>query len=181
MIDREKLAQNLKAARDGKKQKEIAEQAKIAPQTLSAYETAKRLPTLEDLVSLANVLDCSVDELLGRDITVACSRKELTMGDLMRLIDSLYWRDSIRFDEVKYSTFDYTIDIPAIGFTNNDLAAFIDAYQKMRELKENKILDNELFNQWLEGQIAKKDSVVLYPLESIFVSDFEELDGDLPF
>lgn len=48
-------------------QRELAASLKIAPNTLSQYENAKREPDLRTLELIADVLDVSVDQLLGRD------------------------------------------------------------------------------------------------------------------
>lgn len=62
---------NIKAIRKkrGLKQIEIAKKLNIAQSAVAAWETGKAFPKAETLIALADVLDCSVDELLGRDKT----------------------------------------------------------------------------------------------------------------
>jgi len=74
--------------RSARKQKglTIAELAKllgVAPITVSRYETNKREPDIETLKKLSDILDVSVDYLLGKeDVKIATS---LSYGDLSDL------------------------------------------------------------------------------------------------
>lgn len=65
---REEFAANLKKARLARKmtQKELASLLDIATPSLSQYENAIIEPTIKNLVRLANALNISTDELLGR-------------------------------------------------------------------------------------------------------------------
>lgn len=51
----------------GMTQAELAEKLGLAPNTLSQYETGKREPDMDTLSRLADALEVSVDELLGRE------------------------------------------------------------------------------------------------------------------
>ena len=59
------FAKNLKCERESKNltQKEIADQLNIKTQSYQAYEAGVSLPTAENLIKLALVLDISIDEL----------------------------------------------------------------------------------------------------------------------
>ncbi len=50
----------------GLTQAELGLKAGIAPGAISHFETGQRAPSLESLVKLADALECSVDQLLGR-------------------------------------------------------------------------------------------------------------------
>lgn len=50
----------------GLSQEELGKILKVAKSTISQYELGKRNPDPETLDNLANILDCSVDYLLGR-------------------------------------------------------------------------------------------------------------------
>ena len=58
---------NLKEIRlkRGMKLCELAEAIGLSSQAVYYYETGAREPNLETLRKLANVLDCSIDELIG--------------------------------------------------------------------------------------------------------------------
>lgn len=68
MININILAERIKERRQAKglKQKEIAEKLNISRETISAYETGRAQPTPQILLELANILETSVDYLLGR-------------------------------------------------------------------------------------------------------------------
>ena len=61
------LAKKLRDMRlkSGLSQKEIAEQIGVSPSVVSAYELGERTPSVEVLMSLAALYNCSSDYLLG--------------------------------------------------------------------------------------------------------------------
>ena len=48
-------------------QKEIAKKINLTQQTYSDYETGRTNPDIETLIKIANILECSVDYLIGRE------------------------------------------------------------------------------------------------------------------
>lgn len=67
----EKFGENLRHLREQNKltQKALAQKLHIKRSTLSKYETGDREPGLKTLVKIADVLEVSVDKLLGRNPT----------------------------------------------------------------------------------------------------------------
>ena len=63
-----KLNEILKLERENYKltQTELGDKVGVSKQTISAYERGDKLPTVQTLSILADVLDCSTDYLLGR-------------------------------------------------------------------------------------------------------------------
>ncbi len=53
----------------GMLQYELAARMGVKAASVSAWENDQSYPTAENLLKLAVILDCSVDELLGRDRT----------------------------------------------------------------------------------------------------------------
>ena len=51
----------------GLKQYELAARMGLKQASVSAWENGQAYPTAENLLKLAVILDCSVDELLGRE------------------------------------------------------------------------------------------------------------------
>lgn len=64
------LPEKLKKLRStfGLSQREVASCLKMSPSIISSYETGERTPSVEVLISLATLYQCSTDYLLGRDI-----------------------------------------------------------------------------------------------------------------
>lgn len=62
----EKLADNLRDARSAKgmTQQQLAQQIGVTPTCISMYENAKRMPNLEMISMMSNVLDVSLDDLI---------------------------------------------------------------------------------------------------------------------
>ena len=48
-------------------QKDLAKQINLTQQTYSDYETGRTNPDVETLIKIANILECSVDYLIGRE------------------------------------------------------------------------------------------------------------------
>lgn len=49
-------------------QEELANQINVTKQMISQIESGIKLPSLNIAIETANVFDCSLDELVGRDI-----------------------------------------------------------------------------------------------------------------
>lgn len=52
----------------GLSQREVAHRLTLSPSIISSYETGERTPSVEVLVGLATLYQCSTDYLLGRDM-----------------------------------------------------------------------------------------------------------------
>lgn len=50
----------------GLRQYELAERMGVKQASVSAWESGQAMPSAANLLKLADVLDCTVDELLGR-------------------------------------------------------------------------------------------------------------------
>lgn len=50
----------------GLRQYELAERMGVKQASVSAWESGQAMPSAANLVKLADILDCSVDEILGR-------------------------------------------------------------------------------------------------------------------
>ena len=63
------LGENMKRRRKmlGLSQKEIAQQLSVHRTTYTRYENGRLEPSLDTLCQIADLLDCSVDMLLGRN------------------------------------------------------------------------------------------------------------------
>ena len=54
----------------GLSQKELSEKLNLKQNTISSYESSSIQPSLENLIKIADILDVSVDTLLGRDANI---------------------------------------------------------------------------------------------------------------
>ncbi len=53
----------------GYSQKQIADKLDLSPSIVSGYETGERTPSLEALLAISYIYNCSVDFLLGKEKT----------------------------------------------------------------------------------------------------------------
>ncbi len=52
--------------RKGWTQTELAERLEASQRTITAYETGRKTPSVQKLIVLAQIFDCTLDELVGR-------------------------------------------------------------------------------------------------------------------
>lgn len=73
----EKFGERLAALRKqrGMSQEELAKKLQLTRQTISKWETGASAPDLESLVRLAELLNVSVDDMLGRETRSAAKKK----------------------------------------------------------------------------------------------------------
>ena len=59
----------IKAMRDrmGMSQRDLAARLGLSPGAVALWELGRNNPTMENLLALADVLDCTLDELFGRE------------------------------------------------------------------------------------------------------------------
>lgn len=55
----------------GMLQYELANRMGVKQASVSAWESGKAMPSAENLIKLADILECTVDALLGRDTASA--------------------------------------------------------------------------------------------------------------
>ena len=65
-MDQKAIGKRIKSAREkkGLTQEQLAEQVNLSPMHISVIERGNKLPRLETLINIANVLDVSADILL---------------------------------------------------------------------------------------------------------------------
>lgn len=65
-MDQKAIGKRIKSAREkkGLTQEQLAEQVNLSPMHISVIERGSKLPRLETLINIANVLDVSADTLL---------------------------------------------------------------------------------------------------------------------
>lgn len=74
-------------------QKEVANAVGVNPSVISNYENGERTPSVEVLVKLASLFQCSVDFLLG--IEKSCNLIDVSMLDEEQRIRLQYFLSSI--------------------------------------------------------------------------------------
>ena len=71
-------------------QRQLAQKLQVSPSIVSGYETGDRTPSLENLLALAKLYNCSTDYLLGMnadDPSIAIDTEGLTIQQITVLQD----------------------------------------------------------------------------------------------
>ena len=196
------FAKRMKEAREkcNFKQNALALKVGITPQTISAYEKAEtdgkgKNPTLENAVAIADELGVSLDWLCGRELSGGWAKPKRTLGDIAR--DLVFLEKSIANIYLGTSTLagqrttydgntgypspeDDEEQFPSIVFTNTKLCIFINDWKKIKNLYDNNIIDDELYNLWLDRHLSLLDNVPAPP-KSIDFTEIDTEDDELPF
>lgn len=71
--------------KNGYSQKQLANRLGVSPALISAYETGSRLPSYDNLLSLANIYHVSTDFLLGRNSNTYLDTSGLSVEEVKAL------------------------------------------------------------------------------------------------
>lgn len=121
--------------------KEFADILNIPYNTYTAYENQKREPKLEMLIKIADLLNISLDDLVGRTPTNEDEQLKITINKLLKQNNEkeLYKFDHLEIDKIQNNFFDYYIVLKEIS-KNNIIFQFInDVSNQKYELTINKI------------------------------------------
>lgn len=180
------FAKNLKKFRENQNltQDKLAKSIGVSAQTISAYEKGGgekgKNPTLEKVIDIADTLGISLDALCGRDFKGSSEAK--TLGDIARLLCEMKRWYTVTFSEQqvlrKEKGFEEYYDTtPVIFFDTGPLRGFLKDYTKLWQLREEKTIDDTMFNDWIDMKIRSLDGI------SVSSQGFYEIeeDGELPF
>ena len=94
-MDQKAIGKRIKSAREkkGLTQEQLAEQVNLSPMHISVIERGNKLPRLETLINIANVLDVSADILLQ---AVVNNQIKLHTSEASNLIAQLSREDQRR-------------------------------------------------------------------------------------
>ena len=94
-MDQKAIGKRIKSAREkkGLTQEQLAEQVNLSPMHISVIERGNKLPRLETLIKIANVLDVSADTLLQ---DVVNNQIKLRTSEASNLIAQLSRKDQRR-------------------------------------------------------------------------------------
>lgn len=140
--------ENLKHYREKagyKSAKEFANTLGIPPNTYVGYEVRGREPKFDTLCKIADLLEVSTDDLLGRTTNILGNNEDeqlkITINKLLKQNNEkeLYKFDHLEIDKIQSNFFDYYIVLKEIS-KNNIIFQFInDVSNQKYELTINKI------------------------------------------
>ena len=181
------FAKRLKEIREkrGLKQVELARILNVSPQTVSAYEKAEiatkagKNPTLESAIDIAKRLGVSLDWLCGIENQESI-RNNKTYGDALRDLILISKMSGNYFDTNRFYLHEDSkeyCEYPSLVIGNETLEKFISKWKKVKELLDNKTIDEDLFQPWLDKQLACLDGKLVFDE----ISMFDDPEGTLPF
>lgn len=165
MGDMAVFAERLKEAREtkGLKQKELAEKIGVTPQTISAYEKTGKAPTMDNAISIAKILDVSLDWLCGIDQDVKKQNGTTTLGDAARFLHEMSsWITVSVYDDCISSSNKCRPDCPGVIFDLDDeLANFISDSLKMKKLLKDGTFTKEFYDRWVADRFRSLDEITI--------------------
>lgn len=163
MNGRETFATRLKEVRwqTGKNQKEFADMVQSTAATISAYENATKNPSLEIVTNIAKKCNVSIDWLCGLSDTMELNHKSIrTLADIIRICG-------------KYSNPHIALNEVAENFSRK-IEAFDEESEHMRSLIRDGMIDQELYDLWLEKTLNKYDMPITMGYDETVYNPFEE-------
>lgn len=140
MDDKQVFAQNLKALREKMEisQRTMAKKLGVKQAAVSAYECGIHMPTVENLIKIADFFDVSADKLLGREW-------RLVKVDVLSVAKTLLDQYSFKWDD----------DCSVFWTESQKVAAIISEYNHLRDLVNGGQLGADVLELWLEDKRKK--------------------------
>lgn len=161
----------------GLTQKDFAEFINVSTVSVSSYETGAKTPSLDMIINIARKCKVSIDWLCGLSNTKSVDMSIENYKDIIRLLLNL---ENAKIDgfSCKTSIDSYGLDICEVEFFDHTIFDFCSEWQKMSEMHKKNIVDDELYDLWIEKTMKKYDK----PIErSDFMNIPDGLDEELPF
>lgn len=159
------FSKKLKQCRSDKHltQRQVAEMSGLTPATISAYEKGVKNPSFESAVLLANTLDVSLDWLCGKESVLS---EPQTYADAIAYLVNLanyidFFVDTV---QIQSDSFSDIYKYFCLAFKDCTLNPFFEGLRRMKQLLDDKIIDKDIFDSWIEGQQKKYKA---YPLKNI--------------
>jgi transcriptional regulator with XRE-family HTH domain len=159
MVD---FSERLKQFRGGlaMNQKEFAAHIGISAATLSAYETGAKNPSISVLKALTEKYDTSIDWLCGLSEHKNLRGNFEKYSDIIRALLMLETQAvEIHVNATEFREYDDSCPQRCgfMRFHDARLATFFEEWARMREIHGQGLIDDEVYNLWIEKTIKKYD------------------------
>lgn len=151
----------------GLTQKEFAELINVSTVSVSSYETEAKTPSLDMVISISRKCNVSIDWLCGLSDKKNLNDECCTYYDAINFLVKLC---STKYEETKANLLtpniskDNLIEYEYINFAttcDDVIVPFFKNWKKMYNLLEEKVINSDIYNQWLEGELSKyKDHAI---------------------
>lgn len=137
-------------------QKALALRCGMSENTLSSYARGEKFPSLMNLVKMADVLQVSIDYLLGRAGYYKDGYEQMTLGKLARQIIVLVEVSRLRL-ETTAETSTLICKFPLV----NDFLIKYQEYKKMLDDSNGNPAIKDMFDSWKAMQLNSLDDELL--------------------
>ncbi len=140
-------------------QAQFVEGLGITSAALSAYEKNSKNPSISVAKRIAEKYHISLDWLCGLSNKRNIEDRIETYGDIIRLLFKLEENIDINvsFELVK-TALDPIFPSASISFGNFKIQEFIKDWEKMKDLHDKSIIDDDVYNLWMEKTLKEYDS-----------------------
>lgn len=133
-------------------QKEFCKKIGVTQATLSAYETGKKQPNTDTLLTIASACNCSVDWLLG--LSDRPFNEIETVSDVLRLLIQLQQCVSVTLTVGESQT-------AMLSINDESIAEFAAEWVKMEGLLDQKLIAQDLFDFWIEKKLQNTNLPII--------------------
>ena len=166
MDSSEILAKRIKEKRFEYKmtQAELAKSAKVTTATISGYEKGVKMPSVENIIKIADVFNVSIDWLCGHEvINTGAEEKERSVNDIIQYFTEIdkYYKTDIEIPENKPKNMRNIIQLKLQ--TSEEIQHFFESWQKIKEPYEHDFIDDDVMKLWLEKELTKVREISIKP------------------
>lgn len=147
-------------------QAEFAESVNTTQAALSGYERGDRTPSLDILDSISQKFNVSIDWLLGKSEIKNLAFDFNTYYDVLNVF--------VKLCSTKYTGGGHNLVTPSIVNSSDNIHfivkedpvfySFFNNWEKMYSLLQDKVINTDIYNQWLEGELSQYKS---HPINGI--------------
>lgn len=156
------LALRIKELRSSMKltQKEFADALNVSTVSISSYETGAKTPSLDMVINIAKKYNISIDWLCGLSSEKQANRIYTTYYDILRVLVNLCsteYEDKIEHKQMEYVEpvlHPSSDNIHFIIREDNLVNSFFKNWKKMYSLLQDNTINDDIYTQWLDGQLA---------------------------
>lgn len=173
MMDSNLIGKRIKSIRESMKktQIEFCEIINCTQAALSGYENGSKIPSIDTLFTIASKCHVSLDWICGL-VNQEDNRFSFnTNADIFSAINELLKNKNIKLEKATRTICyiaehgypeEYTENDLVICIDDNEIKPYIEKLQKMKDLLDNKTIDNELYELWLTKTIDELNTKIIF-------------------
>ena len=129
-------------------QKEFADKIGVTAAALSAYENNQKNPSIAVAKRISQSFHISIDWLCGLSEKMAIDEKPKNFSDVIQLLFLIEDSYLQIMPKAKFSITGKSKS--ALIFGDSEMGDFIEEWEKMKDLHEKQLIDEDVYNLWKE-------------------------------